>query len=67
MAARLADQIPRGAITSTRIIADGDVALVEWCARGMGACVEEGVDTLVVRDGRIVAQTVHYRLHPLPH
>lgn len=39
---------------------DGEVCFLEWAAHGDGARVDDGVDTLVVRDGRIVAQTIHY-------
>jgi predicted SnoaL-like aldol condensation-catalyzing enzyme len=39
---------------------EGDVAFLEWTARADGAQVEDGSDTFVIRDGRIVAQTIHY-------
>ena len=36
-----------------------DYALLTWTARGDAGRVRHGADTLVVRDGRIVAQTTH--------
>lgn len=38
----------------------GDVALLSWTARDGGAARAEGVETVEVRDGRIVLNTVHY-------
>ncbi len=36
-----------------------DYALLTWTARGEAGRVRQGADTLVVRDGHIVAQTTH--------
>jgi hypothetical protein len=43
----------------TRVV-EGDVAFLEWTARADSAEVEDGADSFVIRDGRIVAQTIHY-------
>lgn len=40
---------------------DGEFALLSWSAKadnGSGTC--DGADSFVIRDGRIVAQTIHY-------
>jgi hypothetical protein len=37
-----------------------DFAYLEWSAEGPEADVADGADSFVVRDGRIVMQTVHY-------
>jgi hypothetical protein len=53
-------QLPSAQFDYTLRLVEGDVALLEWTATADGARVEDGVDTFVVRDGRIVAQTIHY-------
>jgi ketosteroid isomerase-like protein len=40
-----------------------DVVLLQWTADAAGSRAEDGVDTLVIRDGLIRAQTVSYTLH----
>lgn len=39
-----------------------DVLLLEWAADADQCWADDGVDTLVFRDGQIRAQTVHYTL-----
>src|SRR5579871_6394224 len=41
-------------------LVDGEVAFLEWAARCPTARVEDGADSFLIRNGRIVAQTVHY-------
>jgi hypothetical protein len=43
----------------TRLV-EGEVAFLEWTAHSDGARVEDGADSFLVRDGLIVAQTIHY-------
>ena len=45
----------------TRLV-DGDSAFLEWQARTDAIEVDDGADSFVIRDGRIVAQTIHYTL-----
>lgn len=63
-ARRLADlleeQLPGAQFGYTLELVEGDIALLEWTATADGAEVVDGVDSFVVRDGRIVAQTIHY-------
>ena len=43
-------------------LTDGDLGMLVWsgrCARADDH-VHDGVDSYVIRDGRIVAQTIHY-------
>jgi SnoaL-like domain len=47
----------------TTIFAD-DILLLEWGAEGGGNRIQDGIDTFVVRDGRIRVQTVRYTLQP---
>lgn len=45
----------------TRLV-EGEYAFLEWTVVADGREVSDGVDTFVIRDGRIVAQTSHYTL-----
>jgi hypothetical protein len=33
---------------------------LEWAIDGDGVCIDDGVGTFVIRDGKIVAMTVRY-------
>jgi hypothetical protein len=46
---------------------DGPVAFLEWKAHGDGRDVQDGADSFVIRDGRIVAQTIHYTVESVGH
>lgn len=59
-AARLEELLPHARLEYTRQIVSGEVAFLEWKARSAERRIEDGVDTLVIRRGRIVAQTIHY-------
>jgi hypothetical protein len=39
---------------------EGEVAFLEWTADSPRARVEDGADSYLIRDGRIVTQTIHY-------
>lgn len=60
----LSEDLPAPRYTWRTALADGETALVEWSAHGTDAAeeaAEEGVDSYVIRNGRIVARTVHVR------
>jgi hypothetical protein len=40
----------------------GRFAFIEWRAREPGRSVEDGADSFVIENGRIVLQTIHYSL-----
>jgi uncharacterized protein (TIGR02246 family) len=48
----------------TRVL-EGDFLFLEWAATATGAPADDGVETLVVRDGEIVLQTAHYTVQPV--
>jgi hypothetical protein len=56
----LKKELPGASFTYTTRQAVGEVAFLEWTAQADGAAVYDGADSFVVRDGRIVAQTIHY-------
>ena len=43
-------------------LAEGPYAFIEWRAREPGRSVEDGADSFVVQDGKIVFQSIHYTL-----
>jgi ubiquinone/menaquinone biosynthesis C-methylase UbiE len=57
---QLSQDIGDARVTYKTIRVEGEVAFLEWTAHGDGVVVEDGVDTFLIRDGRIVTKTVHY-------
>lgn len=64
LAERLSDELPGATFRYPTVLADGDVGFLEWTATSEHAEVRDGADSYVVRDGRIVAQTIHYTVEP---
>lgn len=60
LAELLEAQLPGATFEYTTVLVHGDVAFLEWNADGPTARVRDGADSFVIRDGRIVAQTIHY-------
>src|SRR3954469_3861952 len=58
----LADQLPDACFRFPFKAVEGEHALLHWSARSANARVDLGVDTFVIRDGRIILQTVSYQL-----
>ena len=56
----LRKELPEAQFEYRTSLVEGDVAFLEWTARADGAMVDDGADSFVIRDGRIVAQTIHY-------
>ncbi|MBA3640869.1 MAG: nuclear transport factor 2 family protein [Acidobacteria bacterium] len=59
-------ELPNCTFTYRTQLVEGDVAFLEWTARADGARVDDGADSYVIRDGRIMAQTIHYTVTPEP-
>lgn len=57
-------QLPGAKFEYTTKVLRGEVAFLEWTADAEGARVRDGADSFVIRDGRIVAQTLHYTVEP---
>jgi ketosteroid isomerase-like protein len=54
--------LPNAAWDLKTPIFEDDVLFVEWAANAAESSADDGVDTLVFRDGLIHAQTIHYTL-----
>lgn len=47
-----------------KVLVEGDYAFLEWTATNPdGREVRDGADSFVVKNGKIVAQTIHYSVH----
>jgi hypothetical protein len=57
-------QLPNARFEYTAVVVRGDVGFLEWRADADGARVRDGADSFVIRNGRIVAQTIHYTVLP---
>lgn len=60
-AASLAESVPDGVFSYERVVVSKDMGYLLWTAEGTGVSVDVGVDSFVVRDGKISAQTIFYR------
>lgn len=64
LAQRLREELPEAVFEYKNLLVEGELGFLEWSARGSGAEVEDGADSYLIRDGRIVAQTIHYTVIP---
>lgn len=51
----------------TYVAVDGRVGLLEWSYEDADARVRDGVDSYVIENGKIVAQTIHYTVETKSH
>ncbi len=42
------------------MLVEGETGFLEWGGRGEHTRIKDGADSYVIRDGKIVAQTIHY-------
>lgn len=65
LARMLAEELPEHkAFDYTYVSAEGRVGLLEWTYEDETVQVRDGVDSYLIEDGLIVAQTIHYTLEP---
>ncbi len=64
MAALLQSQLPQCAFAYRLRLVAGEVGMLDWTGHSPAGSVRHGVDSYIVRDGRIVAQTIRYTLTP---
>ncbi len=63
LAQMLSEELPEhGAFEYTYVAAEGKMALLEWTYEDSTVWVRDGVDSYLIEDGKIVAQTIHYTL-----
>ena len=61
----LNQELPKAIFEYRTRLVEGEIGFLEWTARAEASCVEDGADTYLIRDGRIVAQTIHYTVKRL--
>ena len=59
-AAILAQAVHCDRVRFRTLITDDRMAFSEWTAEGEDARIDDGVDSYLIEDGCIVAQTIHY-------
>jgi hypothetical protein len=64
LARMLEDELPNPRFHNRLVLLEGEVAFLEWTAESDRFDVRDGVDSYVIRDGKFVAQTIHYTLAP---
>ncbi len=63
LADRLADELPDMEFVYDEVLVERDFGFLAWSATASnGNRVDDGADSYVIRDGRIVAQSIHYTL-----
>jgi len=60
-ASMLKEHVPSGYEFPIKLI-EGPFAFIEWRAREQGRSVEDGADSFVIENGKIVFQSIHYSL-----
>lgn len=53
-------QLPNATFEYTTVVVRGEMGFLEWHADADGARVRDGADSFLIRNGKIVAQTIHY-------
>ena len=62
---KLRRELPNCTFHCRTQLVEGEVAFLKWTAEADGARVRDGAGSYLVRDGRIVAQTIHYTVEPI--
>ncbi len=63
LADRLAEELPDMEFVYDEVLVERDFGFLAWRATASnGNRVDDGADSYVIRDGRIVAQSIHYTL-----
>jgi hypothetical protein len=64
-ARKLQDELPNCSFHYGVQLVEGEMAFLEWTAEADGARVRDGADSYLIRDGKIVVQTIHYTVEPV--
>ena len=65
IAKRLLGELPNGKYQNNIILLDKEIGMLEWKAQSDIAEVLDDVDSYIFRDGKIIAQTIHYTVTKL--
>ncbi|MFN6945518.1 MAG: nuclear transport factor 2 family protein [Cytophagaceae bacterium] len=56
----LNEELPEAIFEYKNVLIEGEVGFLEWTASSKTSEVKDGADSYVIRNGRIIAQTIHY-------
>jgi ketosteroid isomerase-like protein len=60
LAEMLRKELPDSTFEYRTYLVEEEVGFLEWSGRSENAYVDDGADSYVIRDGKIVAQIIHY-------
>lgn len=60
----LREALPDGMYEYIKTLVEGEFAYLEWKGRSEERAIDDGADSFVIRDGKIVAQTIHFKVRP---
>lgn len=60
LALRLSKELPQAKFQNKMILLDKEMGMLEWTAQSEIKEVRDGVDSYLFRNGKIIAQTIHY-------
>lgn len=52
--------LPKGNYEYFKKVVEGDIAFLVWGGKSENGIVHNGVDTFIIREGKILCQTIHY-------
>lgn len=65
LAELLRQELPESTFEYDTMLVEGEMGFLEWKGRSATAQVDDGADSYLIRDGQIIAQTIHYTVKPL--
>lgn len=65
LARLLAEELPDAPYVYTNRLVERGIAFLEWTSEAAHARVRDGADSFVIKDGWIVAQTIHYTVEAI--
>lgn len=63
----LCDSVGDAKVDIVNKLVEGEFAFLEWRAKSDSVEVREGADSFVIRNGKIVYKSIHFKVHPLEH
>lgn len=58
----LNQELPSATFEYKTVLTSGEIGFLEWTAHAKNGIVKDGADSYLIRDGKIVAQTIHYTI-----
>lgn len=60
LAELLFEELPQAQFAYDNVLVEGEMGFLEWRGQGGDRQVDDGADSYLIRDGKIIAQTIHY-------